>query len=57
MADASGSGTGAGGGDYHPHTGAAALNMATVQSRTYDLAGALRKTDGTGAVGALERTF
>ena len=57
VADASGSGTGAGGGDYHPHTGAAALNMATVQSRTYDLAGALRKTDGTGAVGALERTF
>ncbi|WP_298399524.1 hypothetical protein [Sphingobium sp.] len=43
-------------GDYHPAAGAHALNMAVWQARTFDLSGDARRTDGSGAVGAFERT-
>lgn len=42
-------------GDYRPASGAQALNMAVWQARRFDLGGALRRSDGTGAVGAFER--
>ena len=50
-----GTGSGTGGGNYRPATGATAIGMATRQPRRFDLSGATRRIDGTGAIGAYER--
>ncbi|WP_373649017.1 hypothetical protein [Schlesneria sp. DSM 10557] len=41
-------------GDYHPAPGAQCLNMALSQGRKYALDGVVRRTNGSGAVGAFE---
>lgn len=52
---AMGTGSGTGGGNYHPATGATAIGMASRQPRRFALDGAVRLTNGTGAIGAYER--